>query len=76
MTDGSSQKSDLTAAILKRAALKKGPINSLIATDFLSVEPSGSRVWRMNYRIHGKQKTITFGKWPELPLGKAPAGSP
>jgi integrase len=25
----------------------------------------------MNYRIHDKQKTITFGRWPELMLGEA-----
>src|SRR5690606_36211371 len=38
---------------------------------YLMVEPSGGRVWRMNYRMLGKQRTITFGRWPELLLGEA-----
>lgn len=38
---------------------------------YLLIEPSGSRVWCMNYRISGKQKTMTFGRWPELLLGEA-----
>jgi hypothetical protein len=38
---------------------------------YLLVEPGSGRVWRMNSRIHGRQKTITFGRWPELLLGEA-----
>jgi integrase len=72
MTGAKPQKSGLTATILKRAAPKKRPYK-LADRDglYLSVEPSGSRVWRMNYRLHGKQKTVTFGRYPELPLDDA-----
>jgi integrase len=66
------QKSGLTAAWVSRAKPKDRPYK-LSDRDglYLLVEPSGGRVWRMNYRIHGRQRTITFGRWPELLLGEA-----
>lgn len=72
MTDGKRQKSGLTAAWVSRAKPKDKPYK-LSDRDglYLLVEPAGGRVWRMNYRIYGKQKTITFGRWPELLLGEA-----
>ncbi len=33
---------------------------------YLQVEPSGARYWRMAYRFDGKQKTLAFGKWPDV----------
>jgi integrase len=38
---------------------------------YLLVMPTGSRLWRMNYRFDGKQKTIAFGNYPDLSLAKA-----
>ncbi|MES1985151.1 MAG: integrase arm-type DNA-binding domain-containing protein [Pseudomonadota bacterium] len=72
MPEGKRQKSGLTAAWVSRAKPKDKPYK-LSDRDglYLLVEPSGSRVWRMNYRMHGKQRTITFGRWPELLLGEA-----
>ena len=69
-----AQKSGLTAAWVKRARPKSKPYK-LSDRDglYLLIEPSGSRVWRMNYRLRGKQRTITFGRWPELLLGEARA---
>ena len=32
---------------------------------------SGKRVWRYNYRIHGKQKTFTIGEYPTVGLSDA-----
>ena len=32
------------------------------------VVPTGSKLWRMNYRFEGKQKTLSFGAWPKSPL--------
>jgi len=66
------QKSGLNAAQVSRAKPKDKPYK-LGDRDglYLLIEPSGSRVWRMNYRFLGKQKTITFGRWPELLLGEA-----
>lgn len=72
MSCGKRQKSALNAAWVSRAKPKDKPYK-LSDRDglYLQIEPSGSKVWRMNYRIFGKQKTITFGRWPELPLGEA-----
>ena len=74
MGAGRAQKSGLTAAWVKRARPKSKPYK-LSDRDglYLLIEPSGSRVWRMNYRLRGKQRTITFGRWPELLLGEARA---
>lgn len=38
---------------------------------YLTVMPNGSRYWRMNYRHLGKQKTLSFGVWPETGLADA-----
>jgi hypothetical protein len=37
----------------------------------LDIMPSGSKVWRYAYRIHGKQKTFTIGKYPDTSLSDA-----
>lgn len=38
---------------------------------YLMVMPTGGRLWRMNYRYDNKQKTLSFGKFPDLSLAKA-----
>ncbi|MFC7703767.1 tyrosine-type recombinase/integrase [Plastorhodobacter daqingensis] len=38
---------------------------------YLQVQPSGSKLWRMNYRFEGKQKTLAFGSYPAVDLGEA-----
>lgn len=35
---------------------------------FLLVRPSGSKYWRMKYRINGKEKQLALGKYPEVSL--------
>ncbi len=40
---------------------------------YLLVQPNGSRLWRLNYRFDGKQKTLAFGKYPEVTLNQARA---
>jgi hypothetical protein len=37
------------------------------------VTPTGSKLWRMNYRLEGKQKTLSFGAWPIVTLEEARA---
>lgn len=37
----------------------------------LFVGPNGSRLWRMNYRFGGKQKTLSFGSYPSVKLSDA-----
>lgn len=40
---------------------------------FLVVMPSGSKLWRMAYRFHGVEKTLSFGGYPEVSLKDARA---
>ena len=38
---------------------------------YLVVHPNGSKLWRMNYRFLGKQKTLAIGAYPEISLQEA-----
>jgi integrase len=38
---------------------------------YVRVQPNGAKLWRMNYRYLGKQKTIYLGSWPEVGLANA-----
>ena len=38
---------------------------------YLYVPASGSKLWRWDYRIGGKQKTVSLGSYPDLSLAKA-----
>ena len=38
---------------------------------YLVVRPSGAKVWRMNYRHLGRQKTLYFGSWPDIGIASA-----
>lgn len=38
---------------------------------YLQVQPSGSKLWRLNYRFEGKQKTLALGKYPEVTISAA-----
>ena len=38
---------------------------------FLQVTPSGSKLWRMNYRLGPKQRTASFGSYPDVSLATA-----
>jgi integrase len=38
---------------------------------YLLVTPSGGKLWRWNYRYDGKQKTMSFGKYPDVSLADA-----
>jgi integrase len=35
---------------------------------YLEVSPSGSKHWRLKYRYHGREKRISFGAYPSVPL--------
>lgn len=35
---------------------------------YLLVHPNGSKYWRMDYRIGGKQKTLSIGVYPDVTL--------
>lgn len=38
---------------------------------FLLVNPNGSKLWRLKYRHEGKEKTLSFGAYPDLSLSQA-----
>lgn len=37
----------------------------------LQVDPNGSRAWRFRYRFQGRQKMLSLGTYPEVPLALA-----
>jgi hypothetical protein len=34
----------------------------------LLIKPSGSRLWRLKYRVDGREKLLSFGMYPEVSL--------
>lgn len=38
---------------------------------FLTIQPNGSKLWKLSFRYLGKQKTLHFGLWPEVGLADA-----
>jgi hypothetical protein len=38
---------------------------------YLLVKPNGRKLWRLNYAYLGKQRTLSFGAWPDVGLGDA-----
>ena len=38
---------------------------------FLLIKLNGSRLWRLKYRIQGKEKLMALGKYPEVSLAQA-----
>jgi hypothetical protein len=38
---------------------------------YLLEKPSGARLWRMKYRVDGREKLISFGQYPDVPLKTA-----
>ena len=72
MSEGGKRSAGLTANSVKHArprekAYKLSDRDGL----YLLVKPSGTRYWRMNYRFGGQQRTLSFGRWPEILLGEA-----
>ena len=38
---------------------------------FLLVQKNGSKLWRLKYRYHGKEKLLSFGAYPEVGIAAA-----
>lgn len=38
---------------------------------YLLVQPNGSKLWRMKYSFMGREKSLAFGRYPEVGLAKA-----
>lgn len=55
-------------------AAKPGPKPIKLSDErglFLLVQPSGGRLWRLKYRIAGKEKKLSLGRYPEVALREA-----
>jgi integrase len=62
----------LTDTEIKKAKPAGGPYRLSDAGNlFLWITPSGGKMWRWAYRYDGKQKLMTFGKYPEISLALA-----
>lgn len=72
MSDGAKRKTGLTANAVKHARPKDKDYKLSDRDGFyLLVKTTGIRYWRMNYRFGGQQRTLSFGRWPEILLGDA-----
>jgi hypothetical protein len=38
---------------------------------YLEILPSGTKSWRLKYRINNREKKVSFVKWPAISLRKA-----
>jgi integrase len=38
---------------------------------YLLVKPTGSKLWQLKYRVQGKERTASFGPYPEVSLAEA-----
>ena len=72
MSEECRRRSGLNAAWIARAA-PRDKAYKLSDRDglYLLIKPSGTRYWRMNYRFHKAQRTVTFGRYPEVTLADA-----
>lgn len=38
---------------------------------YLEARESGSRLWRLKFRLHGKERVLALGRYPDVPLSDA-----
>lgn len=62
----------LTDIAVKRAKAQKKPYKMSDSGNlYLWVTPAGGKSWRWAYRFEGKEKLMTFGRYPDVPLSLA-----
>jgi hypothetical protein len=62
----------LTDTAVKKAAPGAKPYKMADAGGlYLYVAPTGLKSWRMKFRLHDKEKLLTFGPYPEVKLSEA-----
>ncbi len=55
----------LTDMAVRRAKATEKPLKLFDGGGlFLLVKPNGSRLWRMKYRVAGREKLLAFGAYP------------
>ncbi|MBV6753027.1 tyrosine-type recombinase/integrase [Pseudomonas chlororaphis] len=62
----------LTDSAIKTAKPKDKPYKLSDAQGlYLLVNPNGSKLWRLKYRVAGKEKGLSFGSYPTVTLSQA-----
>jgi integrase len=62
----------LTDTAVKKAEPRDKPYKMADAGGlYLYVAATGSKSWRMKFRLHGKEKLLTFGPYPDVKLAEA-----
>jgi hypothetical protein len=62
----------LSAVLVKQAKAKEKPYKLSDGKGLnLEIRPNSSKYWRLSYRYHDKQKTLTLGVFPEVTLAIA-----
>ncbi len=62
----------LTDVAIRNARAREKPYKLADALGlFLLVQPSGGKLWRLKYRIGGREKKLGFGTYPDVSLGDA-----
>lgn len=62
----------LTDSAIKTAKPKEKPYKLSDAQGlYLLVNPNGSKLWRLKYRVGGKEKGLAFGAYPTVTLQQA-----
>ena len=59
----------LTDTKIKQAKVAEKPYKIYDAEGlYIEIAPTGSKRWRWRYRWNGKEKLLSFGIYPEVPL--------
>lgn len=62
----------LTDVAIKNAKAREKPYKMGDAGGlFLLVQPSGGKLWRLKYRVDGREKKLGIGTYPEVSLAEA-----
>jgi integrase len=62
----------LTNTAIQKAKAKRKPYKLSDGFGlYLLVNPTGSRLWRMKYRVEGREKLLAIGAYPEVSLARA-----
>ena len=62
----------LTDAAIRNAKPRQKPYKVSDSKGlYLQVNPQGSKLWRLKYRIHGKERKLALGAYPEVSLAEA-----
>ena len=62
----------LTDTVIRKAKAKDVPYRISDGGGlYISITPAGGRLWRWKYRFDGREKLMSFGSYPDVPLSLA-----